>query len=259
MTIPASIAKGTPGNISASALTTVPVAGNALSAYQSIEQGTQQIISIDNKYHIHYISSTDGSNWQQADLTAQTNAPDAGGQAISGYVASKTDTQEITYVDVNKHIQLLQFDSYKHWTVQDITQKIHAPLADTNAISSFEWQATGTQQIVYIDTHVHIIELTSSDGVDWRTQDLTQLMKAPLANGVTISSFEWSKNSSQQIVYIDTQQHIAVLSLVNGTIRMLLRPSMLHSQMVRALVVANGPRKASVSLILSIRKIMLKS
>jgi len=215
-TIPASIAQGTPGNISAAALTTVPVAGNALSAYQSIEQGTQQIISIDNKHHIHYISSTDGSNWQQADLTAQTNALDAGGPAISGYVTSKTDTQEITYVDVNKHIQLLQFNSYKHWTVQDITQQIHAPLADTNVISNFEWQATGTQQIVYIDTHAHIVELTSSDGVDWRVQDLTQLMDAPLANGVIISSFEWSKNSSQQIAYIDTQEHIAVFSLVNG-------------------------------------------
>ncbi|GCF11727.1 hypothetical protein [Dictyobacter arantiisoli] len=190
----------------------LPVQGNATSANQWLANGSLFTVYLDTNKHVQLLSSSDGQNWQQKDLTRETGSAQTNGRVVTSYSWDKGNTQQVAYIDVLGHIHLLRAGIDNHWSVLDVTQITHAPLANGAVLKGFDWLATGSQQLVYIDRVGHIQQLSSLDGNSWQDTDVTSLTHAPPANGIALTAFPWTKTERQQIAYIDTHQHILELS-----------------------------------------------
>ncbi|GHO84880.1 hypothetical protein [Dictyobacter formicarum] len=198
--------------LAAPTLQLLPVQGGAVAASQQISSGSTQTVYIDENSHIQQLSSKNGISWQQNDLTLATHSAISNGKALTNYSWDQGDRQQVAFIDVLGHIHILWAGADEHWQVLDVTQRAHAPLANGVTLVGYTAVADGSQHIVYIDQQKHIQLLTSTDGVQWQTTDITKSTRAPLANGIALSAFTWSKDGSNHIAYIDKNQHLQELS-----------------------------------------------
>jgi len=194
-----------------------PANGNVLAGYQWIHDGTKHALYVDANNHIQELYTANQQNWQITDLTRGAGAAVSNGHTLAGFEWQRGSSEQVVYVDAKGHVQQIFASMDDQWNVMDLTRKAQAPLANGRAISGYEWETTGSKQVVYIDQQNHIQELMSTDGDVWHTSDLTALTKAPLANGNVVVGYNWSRLGSKQVVYIDTTQHVQELSFTAGS------------------------------------------
>ncbi|GLV60158.1 hypothetical protein KDH_69800 [Dictyobacter sp. S3.2.2.5] len=197
--------------LTAPALQLLPVQGGAVAASQKLGDGSMQTVYLDTNSHVQQLSSKDGISWQQNDLTLATRAAVSNGKALTTYSWNQADRQQIAFIDVLGHIHVLWSGADDHWQVLDVTQRAQAPLADGVILVGYTALADGSQHIVYIDQQKHIQMLSSTDGLQWQTTDLTKSTDAPLSNGIALSAFSWSKDDSEHITYVDKSRHVQEL------------------------------------------------
>ena len=208
---------GAPASL-AGAETTAPSAnGSILTGYQWIDNGTKHELYIDANHHIQELATSDEQIWRITDLTRRSGAAIANGRALAGFEWQRGNSEQIVYIDAKRHVQQLYASNDGQWDVIDLTRKAQAPLANGTVITGYEWTQGGTKQVVYIDRHGHIQELTSSDGNNWSLSDLTALTKAPPSNGNVITCYQWDRLGSKQVDYIDIKQHVQELSFTGGS------------------------------------------
>ncbi|GCE06815.1 hypothetical protein KDAU_41440 [Dictyobacter aurantiacus] len=189
----------------------LPVQGGAVATSQTLSDGSMQTVYLDTNSHVQQLSSKDGISWQQNDLTLATRAAVSNGKALTTYSWGQTDRQQVAFIDVLGHIHVLSSGANDHWQVLDVTQRAQAPLADGVILVSYTTLTDSSQHIVYIDQQKHIQMLSSTDGVQWQTADLTKATDAPLSNGIALSAFSWSKDGSEHIAYVDQSRHVQEL------------------------------------------------
>ncbi len=216
---PAGAPQGAPNGVESSTIgveTTAPASnGRVLAGYQWIHGDTKNELYIDAHNHIQELVT--GNERQITDLTRRSGAAIANGRTLSGFEWQCGNSEQVVYIDAKQHVQQLYASSEGQWDVLDLTRKAQAPLASGTAVAGYDWTQNGSKQVVYIDQRGHIQELASSDNVNWHASDLTALTKAPQANGNVLTAYQWDRQGSKQVDYIDINQHVQELSFTEGS------------------------------------------
>jgi hypothetical protein len=125
--------------------------------------------------------------WKHGDLTAQTQAPTAGG-SLMGYTTSLDGQGSVARVLYwgfeDRNVHELSLSGGGRWKHTDLTTQAHAPIA-TAWLMGYTTSLGGqgpVARVVFIgheDQHVH--ELSLSGGGRWKHTDLTDQAHAPTA------------------------------------------------------------------------------
>ncbi len=187
--------------------------GRAVAGFDWQRGNSEQVVYIDAKGHVQEIFASTDDQWDVMDLTRKAQAPLANGRALSGYEWLAAGSKQVVYVDQSNHIQELTSSDGNNWRVSDLTVLTKAPLANGNVVVGYGWTSLGSMQIDYIDINQHVQELSFSGG-SWNHVDLHSLVGAPLARGNVLVGYEWRQTGAKQIAYLDTNNHIQLLSSV---------------------------------------------
>jgi hypothetical protein len=186
--------------------------GVTLVGYQWSQTGSQQIIFLDQAQHIEELESTDGTNWHVTDITALTHTVIPNGLALTAFIWTRADEEQIVYVDANRHVMDLSTTPNGNWQSIDLTQTYHAPLSNGNVIVGYEWSINGTMQIDYIASNNHIQELSDSLQGKWTLSDVTATTNSPVTNGLALAGDDWIQGGERVLFYVDVNKHIQELS-----------------------------------------------
>lgn len=137
--------------------------------------GTRSFIYSTDEGDIYALVAGKDEQWQSIGLLERTKAPKAFGSALSGYVWTTGDMQQIVYVSKDRHVQELSAGRDGTWGHIDVTQATHTAEAANDIIVGFEWSSSFAKQIVYLDTaeNPHIHELMLAHGSSWTHTDVT--------------------------------------------------------------------------------------
>ena len=185
--------------------------GRALAGFEWQHGSSEQIVYIDAKRHIQQLSSSSEGQWDVTDLTRKAQAPLASGTAITGYEWTPGGSKQVVYIDQRGHVQELASGNGTDWRASDLTALTKAPAASKNVIAAYQWARLGSKQVDYIDINQHVHELSFIEG-SWQDTDLNGLVGAPLANDKTLVGYQWRQTGVSQIGYLDTNNHIQLLS-----------------------------------------------
>ncbi len=185
--------------------------GTAITGYEWTQNGSKQVDYIDQRGHVQELASSDGINWTVSDLTKLTKAPQANGNVLTSYQSDKLGSKQVDYIDVNQHVQELSFMGGS-WRSTDLNTLVGAPPASGRTIISYQWRQIGSRQIAYLDTSNHVQLLSSIHANNWSLVDLTHLISAPLANGNTLTGYEWQQGSHIVLYFIDDNDHLQEMS-----------------------------------------------
>ncbi|MBA2680892.1 MAG: hypothetical protein H0U76_21160 [Ktedonobacteraceae bacterium] len=188
--------------------------GRTLTGFEWQHGNSAQVVYIDAKKHIQQLYTSGNGQWDVLDLTRKAQAPLADGTALTGYEWAQGGSKQIDYVDPLGHIQELASSDGITWTVSDLTALTKSSPSNKNALSSYQWSRLGSKHVDYIDIDQHVQELSFTGG-SWHSSDLNALVGAPRANGKTLTSYQWIQSGSRQITYLDTNNHVQLLSSVN--------------------------------------------
>ena len=186
--------------------------GTTLIGYQWTQTGSQQILFLDQAQHIQELVCTDGTNWHVTDITDITNTVVPNGSALAAFIWTQTEEAQIVYVDTNKHVMDLSTAATGNWQSIDLAKTYHAPLANGNVITGYEWSVDGSMHIDYIDSRNHIQELSDSLQGQWTLSDVTATTNSPVTNGQALVGFDWIQGGARILLYIDSNRHIQELS-----------------------------------------------
>ena len=131
--------------------------------------------------HVHQLFATNGTNWQDQDLTVMTGAPAANpAYGMAGFNVG--NFQYVFYLAAsNNHIHQLFYNN-TGWTDEDLTAltKTRATAAFSN-LSAFVIPGTTKMRVYFVATGTrHIIQLSSTGNGKWTQADLTTKAKGSL-------------------------------------------------------------------------------
>ncbi len=162
--------------------------------------------------HVHELF-LNGSQWQDADLTAITGGPVANGSAIASAFDPSWNGMRTHYVTQNQHVHEL-FLNGSQWQDADLTAITGGALANAYEIAiAFDpiWNGMRTHYITPLgNQHVH--ELFLNPGGQWQDADLSAITGAPLASGPIFMAFDPSWNGMRTHYLISTN-HVHELFL----------------------------------------------
>ncbi len=136
---------------------------------------------------------------------------------LHGHDWPQGGTKQVIYGNSHSHIIELFVGLGGRWQSADLTALTGAPVLWGSALIGYAWPQGGTQQVVYVDSNGHIIELFVAVGGPWQMADLTALTDAPLADRGILTAYAWSSGGgTKQVVYVDSNGHIIELFVATG-------------------------------------------
>jgi hypothetical protein len=178
-----------------------------LVGYEWFEGRSKQVDYISQDRHIHELVVGIGGNWQHADLTAMTGAPNAMSRFLVGYAWPEGGTKQVSYLGPDGHIQELCVHTGGNWQCSDLSAITGAPPA-VQVTAGYSWTAGRSKQVIFMGDDDHIHELTVEMDRAWRHVDLTALTNAPIPGSKRMVGYEWTQRQCQQIAYVGQDGHI---------------------------------------------------
>jgi hypothetical protein len=148
---------------------------------------SQRIFYIGADDHVHELRfQIEERRWHHQDLTATAagRPQRALDRWSAGYSWDLDGTLHVFYVSFDNHVhELWCRPAGQRWTDEDLTTKIGAPIAWTNALAAYTWDVDQTQHVYYQDDHFREIELWFNyTQRQWHWEDLNA------ASGMATSS-----------------------------------------------------------------------
>ena len=156
---------------------------------------------------VHQIFNTNGTNWQDQDLTAATGGATVGGEGVYGFNIG--NYQYIYFLDGSGHVHQFLYNNL-NWSDEDLTALTKSlPSQFGNRVAAFVVPGTKKLRVYVQAENLHILQLSSTNNVKWSSSDLTKKTKAPSPGypGTSIAGFA-SANSQLQVYYDSEQSHI---------------------------------------------------
>jgi hypothetical protein len=128
--------------------------------------------------HVHQLYATNGTNWQDQDLTVQTGGPEANfAYGMAGF--NIANFQYVFYLASNNHLHELFYNNAS-WTDQDLTALTKSSTtAEFANVSAFVIPGTKKMRVYFVSgKNRHIIQLASTNNGKWSSSDVTKKAKA---------------------------------------------------------------------------------
>lgn len=186
--------------------------GKVVAGFSWAKGNRQQIAYIDALGHIHVLWAGPDEQWHVIDVSQLAHAPQANGTTLVGYDWLDTGSQQLVYIDQFKHVEELSSADGMLWTATDVTKLTGSPVSNGIALAAFSWTKVANKEIVYTSKNRHIVEISSTADGLWQSVDLTKAYGAPVSNGNVVVGYDWRAVGSQQIDYIDNENHLQELS-----------------------------------------------
>jgi len=133
--------------------------------------------------HVHQLFATNGTNWQDQDLTAATGGPFAC-QCLNIAGFNVGNFQYVYYTDLyTNHIHQLFYNNVS-WSDEDLTALTKSPPADyLPAMSAFVIPGTKKMRVYFVSgKNGHILQLASTNNGKWSSADLTKKANGSVPN-----------------------------------------------------------------------------
>jgi hypothetical protein len=150
-------------------------------------------------YHMHQLYPNGSGAWNNEHLTAETHAPLAGGERVTGF--SQGNFQYVFYGDTNNHIHQLLFNN-SNWSDSDITSAGGAPLWGDVALSAITTTPNNQVHVYYGSDNGDIHQLFFN-GSSWSDGDLTVATRARQVGLSNVAAS--SVGNYQYLFYISPQ------------------------------------------------------
>lgn len=127
--------------------------------------------------HVHQLFATNGTNWQDQDLTVTTKGPLANfAYGMAGFNVG--NFQYVYYLDTANHVHQLLYNNAS-WTDQDLTTLTKSsPTAEFASVSAFLIPGTKKMRVYFVSgKNGHIVQLASTNNGKWSSSDLTKKAK----------------------------------------------------------------------------------
>jgi Fungal fucose-specific lectin len=148
---------------------------------------------------VHQLFATNGSNWQDQDLTVLSGGPGATpAYGMAGFNIG--NFQYVYYLATNNHLHQLFYND-SSWTDQDLTVLTKtSPTATFANVSALVIPGTKKMRVYFVSaSNGHIIQLASTNNAKWSSVDLTkrargsvpdeQIVAFPSASGGTVNVY----------------------------------------------------------------------
>ena len=137
--------------------------------------------------HVHQLFATNGTNWQDQDLTATAGGPDACVcLQLAGF--NVDNFQYVYYLDLANHIHQLFYNNAS-WTDEDLTALSKSPAASSaSTMSAFVIPGTKKMRVYFVSgTNGHIMQLASTNNGKWTSSDLTKKTKGSVPDQAIVA------------------------------------------------------------------------
>jgi hypothetical protein len=129
--------------------------------------------------HVHQLFATNGTNWQDQDLTTTTNGPNANvAYGMAGFNVG--NFQYVYYLDnATNHLHQLFYNNAS-WSDEDLTALTKSsPTAEFSNVSAFLIPGTKKMRVYFVSgKNRHIMQLASTNNGKWSSSDVTKKAKA---------------------------------------------------------------------------------
>ena len=160
-----------------------------------------------NDVHIHQFFATNGTNWEDQDLTAMTGGPDAClCLELAGFNVG--NFQYVYYLDFHtSHLHQLFYNNIS-WTDEDLTVLTKSsPAAYVTTMSAFVIPGTKKMRVYFVSgKNGHIIQLASTNNGKWSSSDLTKKAKGSVPDA-QIVAFPNATGGKVNVYYV-TKHHV---------------------------------------------------
>ena len=172
-------------NLTVASGTDIQPAGNPIAFTTS---PALHVYYLGSDIHIHQLFATNGTNWQDQDLTATTGGPDA---CVCLQVAGFNvgNLQYVYYRDYNaNHIHQLFYNNAS-WTDEDLTAlSKSSPASSASTMSAFVISGTKKMRVYFVSgTNGHIMQLASTNNGKWTSSDLTKKAKGSVPDAQIVA------------------------------------------------------------------------
>jgi Fungal fucose-specific lectin len=180
------------------------LSANAISTYGLVAFTTSPALHVyyqDNvSADVHQLFSTNGTTWQDQDLTQLTGA---GEPAVLWSGFNIGNLQYLYYQDFDHDIHQLNYNNSK-WVDTDLTLTSKPLALPIYQETAFVIPGTKKIRLYYTskETNGHLVQLASSNGKTWTSTDLTNKAKAPVPqSNSSISAYATTPNDGVHIFY----------------------------------------------------------
>ena len=151
--------------------------------------------------HVHQLFATNGTNWQDQDLTAMSGGPNpCECPNVAGF--NMGNLQYVYYLDTANHIHQLFYNNAS-WSDEDITAlSKSSPASTASAMSAFVIPGTKKMRVYFVSGKTrHIMQLASTNNGKWSSSDLTKKAKGSVPDE-QIVAFPNSSGGKVNIYYV---------------------------------------------------------
>ena len=199
------------------AMTGAPPASGTLAiafdlAYNAMRTHYVAFHSSNNVMHLHELGVNGAAQWWDADLTAITGGPEAGGLVAIAFdpVKMTTRTHYCTRYSAvpmsGNHPAIRELSvAFGQWQGADLTTPIGAATVSMDLAIAFD-PAAGTMRTLYRSDNWHMHELRLA-GSQWQHTDLTVMTGGPLLSGALGMAFDPVRNGLVAH-YVSTDKHV---------------------------------------------------
>jgi hypothetical protein len=142
-----------------------------------------------NDNHIHQVFATNGTNWQDQDLTAAVGGPFACQcDNMTGFNIGNYQYVYYTELD-NNHIHQLSYNNIS-WSDEDLTALTKSSPASIGLanLSALVIPGTNKMRVYFVSgRNSHVIQLASTNNGKWSSSDLTKRAKSSGADGQIVA------------------------------------------------------------------------
>jgi hypothetical protein len=127
--------------------------------------------------HVHQLYATNGTNWQDQDLTVTTKGPNANfAYGMAGFNVG--NFQYVYYLDTANHVHQLFYNNAS-WSDEDLTALTKSsPTAEFSNMSAFLIPGTKKMRVYFVSGKTrHITQFASTNNGKWSSSDLTKKAK----------------------------------------------------------------------------------
>ena len=156
--------------------------------------------------HIHQIFNTTGTNWQDQDLTDITGGTLGSFANIDGMAGFNIGNFSYLYFvsQADGHVHQFLYNN-SNWSDEDLTALTKSSPSQSESHSVAAFVIPGTKKLrVYLQAaNDHILQLASTNNLEWSSSDLTKKAKGPLPDtGTSIVGFATTPNKQLHVYYV---------------------------------------------------------
>ena len=151
--------------------------------------------------HVHQLFATNGTNWQDQDLTVTTKGPDANfAYGMAGFNVG--NFQYVYYLDTANHLHQLLYNNAS-WTDEDLSALTKSsPTAAFANVSAFVIPGSKKMRVYFVSSsNSHIIQLAATNKGKWISTDLTKKAKGSVPDE-QIVAFPSASGGKVNIYYV---------------------------------------------------------